>query len=101
MRSRLQLSVILLVASSLVACDAATPPTEPAAKPDALIFSTSTGYGATLLPLIPAGISDSGVIAGTLGLDVARYYNGVLTPAQRDPVYGGSYEARGINNHGA
>lgn len=101
MRSRLPLSAILLLASSsLVACDAPTPPTEPAAKPDAL-FVIGTGYSASVLPLIPAGISDSGVVVGSVGLDVARYYNGVLTVATRAPGLAGDYEASGINNHGA
>ena len=101
MRSRLQLPATLLLAAALAACDTAPPSAPDAAgpSPDALIINL--GYSATVLPLIPAGISDSGVVVGSLGLNVARFYNGVLTVATRSPGLAGDYEASGINNHGA
>ena len=98
-------STLLLLACSLAACapDAPTAPQEATVReagPSAALLNLN-GYTPTLLPLLPAGISDSGVIAGTLGLNVARFRNGTLTTLPRAANLPGQYRAKGISNKGA
>src|SRR5262245_34437227 len=64
-------------------------------------FAAGSGYTAQILPLIPAGINDSGVIAGTVGLNAASYQNGVITLLPHANGVVGLYEADAINNDGA
>ena len=103
------LVAIVLLASSLTACERTTAPVRPLERDKSQSIRSplfGDAYAVTVLPFIPAGINDLGVIAGTSGsvpnpTDAVTYYNGVMTTLPRVPGLGGQYEARGINNSGS
>ena len=98
--------LFLLAASGLAACsDRPTSLVRP--RPDAAVAAgiQLQGYTAIELPLLPAGINDAGVIAGTYG-DASTQYaavfsNGALTLLAQPAYVKGNYYASAINSNGA
>ena len=103
LRSRATL-LISASALALAACDDTTAPREgarPGETPEAALL-INFGYSATVLPIIPADINDSGVILGNMGENIVRYRsNGSWLPYKRLAGVGGVYVAKAINRAGA